>query len=125
VTNDGFGAVPGVDDGNPLTQEQVGWRPLLATPNHPEYPSAHATFTSAIAEVLTRFLGTSDTDVDVQGTTNFSVTRHFDTADQLRTEVENARVWAGLHYRFSVEAGAALGRAVADYDLDHAFSSGH
>jgi len=74
--------------------------------------------------VLTRFLGTPDIDVDVQGTTNFSVTRHFDTADQLRAEVENARVWAGIHYRFAVEAGAALGRAVADYDLDHAFSTG-
>jgi len=124
VHGDGFGPVPGFDDGNPLTQEQMGWRPLLTTPNHPEYPSAHATFTSAIAEVLTRFLGTSHIEVDVQGTTNFGVTRHFDTADQLRAEVENARVWAGIHYRFSVEAGAALGRAVADYDLDHAFSSG-
>jgi hypothetical protein len=125
VTNDGFGPMPGFDEGNPLTQEQAGWRPLLASPNHPEYPSAHATFRSAIAEVLTRFPDTSDIDVDVQGTTSFSVTRYFDTADQLRTEVENARVWAGLHYRFSVVAGAALGRAVADYDLDHAFSSGN
>jgi hypothetical protein len=26
--------------------------------------------------------------------------------------------------RFSVQAGSALGREVADYDLDHAFSSG-
>jgi hypothetical protein len=125
VTNDGFGPVPGLDDGNSLTQEQAGWRPLLATPNHPEYPSAHATFTSAIAEVLTRFLGTSNIDVDVQGTPNFSVTRHFATADALRAEVENARIWAGLHYRFSVEAGATLGQAVADYDLDHAFRTGN
>jgi membrane-associated phospholipid phosphatase len=124
VTNDGFGPVPGFADGNPLTEEQTGWRPLLPTPNHPEYPSAHATFTSAIAEVLTQFLGTSNIEVDVQGTPNFSVTRHFATADDLRTEVENARIWAGIHYRFSVEAGAALGRAVADYDLDHAFGSG-
>lgn len=124
VRSDGFGPVPGFDDGNPSTQEQPGWRPLLPTPNHPEYPSAHATFTSAIAEVLTRFLGTSHIDVDVQGTPTFGVTRHFATADDLRAQVENARVWAGLHYRFSVEAGAALGRAVADYDLDHAFGTG-
>jgi hypothetical protein len=124
ITNDGFGPVPGFDDGNPATVEQPGWRPLLATPNHPEYPSAHATFTSAIAEVLTRFLGTSNINVDVQGMPNFSMTRHFDTADQLRAEVGNARVWAGIHYRFSVNAGAELGREVADYDLDHAFRTG-
>jgi hypothetical protein len=120
VTSDGFGPVPGLDDGNPLTQEQVGWRPLLPTPNHLEYPSARATFTPAVAEVLMRFLGTSHIDIDVQGTPNLGVTRHFATADDLRTEVENARIWAGIHYRFSVEAVAALGRAVADYDLRHA-----
>lgn len=122
--NDGFGPSPGFDDGNPLTQEQTGWRPLLPTPNHPEYPSAHATFTSAVAEVLTRFLGTSNIDLDVQGTGSLGVTRHYATADDLSTEAKNARIWAGLHYRFSVDAGSALGRAVADYDLDHAFGPG-
>jgi hypothetical protein len=124
VTNDGFGPVPGFDDGNPATVEQPGWRPLVATPNHPEYPSAHATITSAIAEVLTRFLGTDTLDVDVQGTPSLSVTRHFATADDLRADADNARVWAGLHYRFSVQAGSALGREVADYDLAHGFQSG-
>src|SRR4029077_212518 len=124
VTNDSFGPVPGYDDGNPLTVEQAGWRPLVATPNHPEYPSAHATITSAIAEVLTRFLGTDQLNVDVQGTPSLSVTRHFATADELRAEADNARIWAGLHYPFSVQAGSVLGREVADYDLDHAFRQG-
>jgi hypothetical protein len=120
VANDGFGPVPGINDGNPLTVEQPGWRPLVATPNHPEYPSAHATITSAVAEVLARFLGTDQLDVDVQGTPSLSVTRHFATADELRAEADNARIWAGLHYRFSVQAGSLLGRQVADYDLKHA-----
>jgi hypothetical protein len=121
AANDGFGPVPGFDDGNPLTSEQPGWRPLVPTPNHPEYPSAHATITSAIAEVLAQFLGTDQLNVDVQGTPSLSVTRHFATADDLRAEADNARVWAGLHYRFSVQAGSLLGRQVADYDLEHAF----
>jgi VCPO second helical-bundle domain len=121
VANDGFGPVPGFDDGNPLTVEQPGWRPLVATPNHPEYPSAHATITSAVAEVLTHFLGTDQLDTDVQGTPSLSVTRHYATADDLRAEADNARVWAGLHYRFSVQAGSLLGRQVADYDLSHGF----
>jgi hypothetical protein len=33
----------------------------------------------------------------------------------------NARVWAGVHYRFSVEAGVTLGKSVAQYDLARAF----
>ena len=49
------------------------------------------------------------------------MTRHFATADDLRAEVNDARVWAGVHYRFSVQAGSALGREVADYDLSHGF----
>ena len=36
VTNDGFGATPGVSDGDAATAEQTGWRPLIATPNHSE-----------------------------------------------------------------------------------------
>ena len=119
VTHDSFGPVPGFDDKNPLTVEQPGWRPLVSTPNHPEYPSAHATITSAVAEVLTHFLGTDQLDVDVHGTPSLSVTRHFATADDLRADADNARVWAGLHYRFSVQAGSLLGRQVADYDLSH------
>jgi hypothetical protein len=121
VTNDGFGPTPGYDDGNPATEEQPGWRPLIATPNHPEYPSAHATISSAIVEVLSRFLGNDAINIDVQGGPALNQTRHFATADDLRTEVDNARIWAGLHYRFSVQAGSTLGREVADYDLSHGF----
>jgi hypothetical protein len=123
VTTDGFGPAPGFDDGNPATVEQTDWSPFLATPNHPEYPSAHSTISSAIAEVLTRFLGTDAIDVDVQGTPSFTVTRHFATADDLRAEVNDARIWGGVHYRFSVQAGSALGREVADYDLSHDFQA--
>ena len=49
------------------------------------------------------------------------MTRHFATADDLRAEVNDARIWGGVHYRFSVQAGSALGREVADYDLSHGF----
>lgn len=124
VTNDGLGPMPGFGDGNPLTMEQPGWRPLLPTPNHPEYPSAHCTITSAIGEVIARFMGTDAINIDLQGNAGFNATRHYATVQDLRTEVQNARVWAGLHYRFSTVAGSDLGKEVADYDLDHAFNVG-
>ena len=124
ATSDGFGTAPGPDDGNSFTVEQPGWRPLLPTPNHPEYPSAHSAVTAAMMEVVTRFMGTDQIDIDVQGNAAFDATRHFATPDDLITVVRNARIWAGLHYRFSTVAGATLGKAVADYDLAHAFSTG-
>lgn len=125
VSNDGFGPVPGFDDGNPATVEKPGWRPLLATPNHPEYPSAHENISSAIVEVISRVLGTDAINIDVQGGPTLTQTRHFATADDLRTEVGLARIWGGLHYRFSVQAGETLGRQVADYDLNHGFCPRH
>jgi hypothetical protein len=127
VIADGFGPVPGYDDGNPATVEQTGWRPLLTTPNHPEYPCAHCVITSAMAEVFSSFLGTNRIDLDIHGfdpagpAGNLDAVVHFGTASELRREIIDARIWAGLHYRFSGVAGVVLGRKVAKFDLRHAF----
>jgi hypothetical protein len=80
-----------------------------------------------MAEVLTEFLGTDRIDLDIHGfdatgaAGNLAAVRHFETAEALREEIVNARLWAGLHYRGSSEAGVDLGRQVAHYDLNHAF----
>jgi len=128
VTADGFGPTPGYSDGNAATDEQAGWRPLITTPNHPEYPAAHGSLTGAESQVFSDFLGTDAIDVDIHGfdpagpAGNLNAVRHFATADDLRAEIVNARVWGGMHYRFSGEAGVKLGREVTDYDLAHAFA---
>jgi VCPO second helical-bundle domain len=127
VIADDFGPVPGFSDGNLATFEQTGWRPLLSTPNHPEYPCAHCVITSAMAEVFSTFLGTNQIGLDLHGfdssgpAGNLNAVRHFDRSNDLRHEVINARIWAGLHYHFSGVAGVVLGRNVAKYDLTHAF----
>jgi hypothetical protein len=127
VIADGFGPVPGYDDGNAATVEQTGWRPLLTTPNHPEYPCAHCAITSAMAEVFSSFLGTNQIDLDLHGfdpagpSGNPNAVRHYEMPNDLRHEIIDARIWAGLHYRFSGVAGVVLGRNVAHFDLGHAF----
>ncbi len=129
VIAEGFGPVPGYDDGNPATVEQTGWRPLLTTPNFAEYPAQHGVITSAMAEVFGAFLGTNQIDLDIHGfdptgpVGNLNAVRHFDMPNDLRSEIIDARLWAGLHYRFSGVAGVVLGRNVAQYDLRHAFQS--
>ena len=129
VTADAYGPIPGFDDGNPATAEEPGWRPLVATPNHPEYPGAHGTNTSAVAEVFSEFLGTDNIDLDLHGFDaagppgNLNAVRHYKTADELRSEVVNARLWGGIHYRRSSEVGVHLGRKVAHYGLNHGFKA--
>jgi hypothetical protein len=116
--------VPGADtDGNPATTGDPNWKPLLATPNHPEYPAAHGCNTSAMAEMFTVFFGTSKINLDVASTVPglLHPTRHYATANDLVVEIINARVWGGLHYRGSVISGAALGQKVARYTLSRYF----
>ena len=117
-----FTAIPAADtDNNPATVADPTWVPLLATPNHPEYPSAHGCATAgALATVLTSFLHTQRIDLDVQATVGGAVvTHHFATARQLADEVANARVWGGIHWRFSTTDGTTIGQRVARYDFDH------
>jgi hypothetical protein len=82
-----------------------------------------------MAEVFNTFLGTNRINLDLHGfdpagpAGNLDAVRHFRTPSDLRNEIVDARIWAGIHYRFSTVAGVALGRKVAKYDLRHAFDT--
>jgi hypothetical protein len=112
-------------DGNPATDPDPTWLPLVNTPNHPEYPSAHGCLTGAEAEVFSAVLGTNRIDVKIWGGQNGATTlttfRRFEKVNDLDREIIDARVWIGFHFRGSTVAGVALGRKVAKYDLRHAF----
>ncbi len=118
-------AIRSGDDGNPDTDADATWTPLLVTPNHPEYPGAHGSITAAESEVFEAVLGTNQIDVTLTGYNPVSglsdVTRHFDRASDLRHQIVKARLWAGLHYRFSSRAGALLGREVVHWALERYF----
>jgi hypothetical protein len=118
-------AIRAADDGNDATESDPDWTPLLVTPNHPEYPGAHGSITSAESEVFEAVLGTNQIDVTLYGynpVTGLSdVTRHFQRSADLRHQVVRARLWAGLHYRFSSRAGALLGREVVHWALERYF----
>jgi hypothetical protein len=111
----------GDTDGNPNTAADPSWLPLLpATPNHPEYPSAHSCATTATGLAIARFLGTRIIDFTVPSLTGLG-DRHFDNVSDLEYEVTNARVWGGIHYRSAIEDGSRLGTKVAHQVLAHHF----
>jgi hypothetical protein len=108
------GAAPGTSDAD--------WRPLLdsltGTPAHPEYPSAHSTYSGAAAFILADAFGEN---------TAFSVTseirpgtRSYANFSEAIAEIADARVFGGIHLRSSCARGNSLGRAVADYVSRHA-----
>jgi membrane-associated phospholipid phosphatase len=71
--------------------------PSIPVPNFPSYPSAHATLFAAGAAVLGHLVPEEQA-----------------TLDSLASEATASRVWAGVHYPFDNDAGAALGRRVAE-----------
>ena len=111
----------GDTDGNAATVGDPTWSPALpATPNHPEYPSAHSCSTAGGSRVLEQFLGTRRIDVTVPSITGLG-DRHFATVADLQDEVGNARIWGGIHYRTSVEEGLRIGDQTAEQVLSRHF----
>jgi hypothetical protein len=108
-------AIPRADsDANAATEPDVAWRPLRATPNFPEYPSAHACHSSAVAEALRTFLGTDEVEFSLtSGATG--TTRKHNRLDDVVKDVEDARVLVGFHFRNSDLEGSHLGRKVARF----------
>ena len=96
-------------DGSYSVDELNTWMPAVMMPSFPEYLTGHSSFMSAQAEVFTQFLGTDLIDVDLISTAT-GTTRHYITAQQLRDEVSNARIWGGLHYRSSNVLAETLGQ---------------
>ena len=110
----------GDTDGNPDTVADPTWTPLVRTPNHPEYPANHACVTTSFATTVDNLLGPAHFSVTIPGTPASTELRHYTSSSQLITEIANARIWDGVHFRFSTDAGTTIGRSVAHYDYQHA-----
>jgi hypothetical protein len=99
---------------NPNTERDATWQPLDNTPMHPEYPCAHC-IESGAARVALESLGQPLPELSLTSATAAGVTHSWSNLDDFTTEVANARIWAGFHYRFSTRVGTALGRQVGEY----------
>ena len=103
------------------------WRPLLQTPNFPEYPSGHAVVGAAAAEVLTHAFG-EVAFLDPYGVINTlpgfaggeRATRTFTSFWHAADENAGSRLYGGVHYRVAAEHGLEQGRCVGQHVLQRA-----
>jgi hypothetical protein len=113
-------------DDNVRTQADPGWTPLFPTPPHPEYLSGHSTNSSAMATVLRLLFGDElAAQVVATSPTSPGFERHWARLSEGVDEVIEARIYAGIHYRTSDEEGAAVGRRIARYVVNHALRDRH
>ena len=114
-------AIPaGAVDGNDKTDRDATYAPFISTPCFPSYPSNHASGTNGGLEVMRRLFGAAGHDITFTNTVpplrslpSAVITRHYTQLKQIADDVDDARVYGGIHYRFDQEAGNVLGRAIA------------
>jgi membrane-associated phospholipid phosphatase len=80
---------------------------LFPNPNHPSFPSAHASLSGGQAELLA-----------------YLFPRDAESIRGLAAEASNARIWAGIHYRSDIDAGLAMSKLVAALIIERAKSDG-
>lgn len=71
-------------------------KPLIGVPNHPSYPSNHSCISTTAALVLSHFF--PHAGPHLLG---------------IASDAGLSRIYAGLHFRFDVDAGEEIGRKVA------------
>jgi hypothetical protein len=103
----------GDTDGNAKTQRDVTFVPYVTTPCFPSYPSNHAAGTGAGAEILRRIYGADGHSYTLSNPAFPGLTFTYSSFRELMDDVDDARVYGGIHFRFDQEAGNRLGREVA------------
>jgi membrane-associated phospholipid phosphatase len=114
-------AIPLADtDGNPATIADPNWTPLIVTPPHPDYVSTHSALTATAIAVLSHYFGKHSSFV-VDSEFSPGVVRSFSDFPSAQVELNNARVYGGIHFRTACEDGQVLGTAVGRFVLRNAF----
>lgn len=106
-------------DGNPRTHQDDTWMPLITTPSFPSYPSAHAAGSYAAALVAWAVFGGNDHAIVLSHPAAANVTLHYSTLYDICVDIDDARVFGGIHFRFDQGAGAVQGLRVGWHIVTH------
>jgi hypothetical protein len=100
-------------DRSDATERDAGWSPFIETPMHPEYPCAHCILAATVGTIVQAEIG--DGPTPTLSTSSYMVEgskRSWKSTEDFVQEVSVARIYDGVHYRNSTEAGIAMGRKV-------------
>ena len=121
-------------DGNSNTNGDPGWLPFLSetsgrvTVSAPGYPNGYAAYGGSTAEILRLFFGTDETSIDITTTSaNPAATEpkpsfHFSNFSQAARDNSLSMIYNGWDFRKSVLDGEEMGKQIANYVFNHAFT---
>jgi hypothetical protein len=102
-------------DGNPATKPDETFVPLITAPCFPSYPSAHASGSYAGRRLIERLFGTVRRPVVLTTAALPGVALTYTNLSDITDDIDDARIYGGIHFRFDQRAGARQGRAVGDF----------
>jgi hypothetical protein len=93
------------------------WMPLVFTPPFPGYPSGHAGFGAAARVILEHVFGRGGHFIRLTNPRVPDVALRYTRWKDITGDVDDARVFGGVHFRFDQVAAARQGRLVGEYVL--------
>jgi hypothetical protein len=109
----------GDSDENDRTTPDLGFAPYIVTPCFPSYPSNHASGSGSAAEILRRIYGAGGHHITIANPAVPDLTYHYMTFKQITDDIDDARVYGGIHFRFDQDAGNRLARDIATFVYKH------
>jgi hypothetical protein len=106
-------------DGNQQTQVDAGFAPYITSPCFPGYPSAHASASYAGRAVLEEIYGKGPHAITLSSPALAGVPLQYGSFAQITDDIDDARVYGGIHFRFEQEVGASQGTRVGKDVLSH------
>ena len=105
----------GDTDGNWGTTADPEFTPYVGTPCHPGYGSTHASSAYAARAVLERIYGRRGHAIELADGSVPDVRLQYQSFEQITDDIDTARIYGGIHFRFDQEAGAQLGNRVGTH----------
>jgi hypothetical protein len=102
-------------DRNIFTRGDANFVPLIVAPCFPGYGSAHASAAGAAREVLESLYGKRFHFVQLTHASLPDVTLQYHSFRQIAEDIDDARIFGGIHFRFDQEAGAKMGRDIGKF----------
>ena len=101
-------------DGNPDTVEDAAWTPRNGSiGGSPEHTSGQSTYAGAGAAILAGFYCDDHIAFTFEGDDAIAGSRSFASFSDAAREAGRARIFAGIHFEFSNQAGQTAGRGLA------------
>ena len=115
----------GDTDGNPKTHADPNFQPFIVTPCFPSYPSNHGSAANAAVAVMRRLYGEAGHSITLSNPAVPTIVLQYSSFKQITSDISDARVYGGIHFRTDQDAGALLGLAIGEAVYKHNLRPAH